>query len=198
MKRVFIIIVALFFISGFGAMLYAEDKIPGDILVRGSLGFDPVGGGFGFGVGAGYRFDVGVAYNEVLADFFYSSSKETSTEGNWEYDYQDWLYIFGVRWDWLFLYTPYENGFYALAGVGFWFGKFEWEETSIYIPDGSDGPPSGGEGSSGGSIFNVGAAWVFAKRWEVRLELPIMISFGSYYRSTGVAIPITASIMYAF
>jgi hypothetical protein len=39
---------------------------------------------------------------------------------------------YGVRWDWLFFYTPREKGFYALAGVGFWFGKFEWEETSIW------------------------------------------------------------------
>jgi hypothetical protein len=197
-KRILLILIAVLLLTGSWSVLFAEDKIPGDILVRGSLGFDPIGGGFGFGVGGGYRFSVGSAYNEVLADFFYSSSKEKSTEGNWKYDYQDWLYIFGVRWDWLFLYTPYENGFYALAGVGFWFGKFEWEETSIYIPDGSAGSPEGGVGSSGGSIFNVGVAWVFAKRWEARLELPILISFGSYYRSTGVAIPITGSIMYAF
>ncbi|MCK4924207.1 MAG: hypothetical protein KAS61_04485 [Spirochaetes bacterium] len=198
MKRILLILIAVLLLAGSWSVLFAEDKIPGDILVRGSVGFDPIGGGFGFGGGAGYRFSVGSAYNEVLADFFYSTSKETSTEGNWEYDYQDWLYIFGVRWDWLFLYTPYENGFYALAGVGFWFGGFEWKETSTWIPDGSAGPTGGEEGSSGGSIFNVGAAWVFAKRWEVRLELPILISFGSYYRSTGVAIPITASIMYAF
>ena len=198
MKRMLFIIVVLFFITGSGALLFAEDKIPGDILVRAGLGFDPIGGGLGFGVGAGYRFQVGTGYSEVLADFFFSSSKETYTEGNWKYDYKDWLTIFGVRWDWLFLYTPYENGFYALAGVGFWFGRFEWEEKSTYIPDGSTGTPSGNEGSGGGSIFNVGAAWVFAQRWEVRLELPILISFGTYYRSAGVAIPITASIMYAF
>ncbi|GEM_PF-2370626 len=198
MKRILLILIVVLFISGSGVLLNAEDKVPGDILVRGSVGFDPIGGGFGFGFGAGYRFQVGNGYSEVIADFFHSSSKETSVEGNWQYDYQDWLNIFGVRWDYLFLYTPYENGFYALAGVGFWFGKFEWEEKSTYIPDGSAGPTGGAEGSSGGSIFNVGVAWVFAKRWEARLELPILISFGSYYKSTGVAIPITASIMYAF
>ena len=198
MKRILLISMVVLFFSGSGALLFAEDKIPGDILVRASIGFDPIGGGVGFGFGGGYRFQVGTAYNEVLADFFFSSNKDSSTEGNWHYDYQDWLYIFGVRWDWLFLYEPRENGFYALAGLGFWFGKFEWEETSTYIPDGSAGPPSGSEGGAGGSIFNVGIGWVFAKRWEARLELPILISFGSYYRSTGVAIPLTASIMYAF
>jgi len=197
-RRLIIMCIVIFIGMGASQLLFGEDKIPGDILVRGSIGFDPIGGGFGFGAGAGYRFPVGNAYNEVIADFFYSTSKETTTEGNWRYDYQDWLYIFSVRWDWLFLYTPRENGFYALAGVGFWFGGFEWEEKSTYIPDGSAGPTGGAEGSSGGSIFNVGVGWVFAKRWEARLELPILISFSSYYKSTGVAIPITASIMYAF
>ena len=198
MKRTILIIMAVLFVLGSGTLLCAEDKIPGDILVRGSLGFDPIGGGFGIGAGAGYRFNMPLGYTEVLADFFYSSSKEESTSGDWAYDYQDWLYIFGVRADYLFLYTPYENGFYALAGVGFWVGKFEWEETSIYIPDGSSGSTGGSEGTSGGIIFNVGAAWVFLQRWEARLELPILVSFGSYYKAASVAIPITASVMYAF
>ena len=96
-RRLIIMSIVIFIGMGASQLLFSEDKIPGDILVRGSIGFDPIGGGFGFGVGAGYRFPVGSAYNEVLADFFYSSSKETTTEGNWQYDYQDWLYIFGVR-----------------------------------------------------------------------------------------------------
>jgi hypothetical protein len=196
MKRKLFVIMAVLFILGSVTLLCAEDKIPGDILVRASLGFDPIGGGFGIGAGAGYRFKTPLGYSEVLADFFYSSSREKSTSGDWEYDYQDWLYIFGVRADYLFLYTPYENGFYALAGVGFWVGKFEWEEKRTY--QGSPEPTEGNEGTSGGTIFNVGAAWVFLQRWEARLELPILVSFGSYYKAASVAIPITASIMYAF
>ncbi len=43
---------------------------------------------------AGHRF---IAENPGKTPY-YITSKETSTEGNWEYNYQDWLYIFGVSW----------------------------------------------------------------------------------------------------
>ena len=56
-----------------------------------------------------------------------------------------------------------------------------------------------GKGSvASGTILTLGLGYAFSPRLEARLEVPVMVFFGSYGSAAAVAIPITAGILYRF
>jgi hypothetical protein len=161
-------------------------------LARIGVGLDVFDLGLAAGVGGGYRFAGPAGNMEVLADVYYSPYWETYTEGN-TFDYSSSLIILGVRADWLFNYAADKKGLYQLAGAGFFAGSFSWTNYNR-----TTGYTEGNSYFASGAVLNLGLGWAFSRRIEARLEVPVLVFFGSYGRAAAVAIPITASVLFRF
>ena len=115
------------------------------------------------------------------------------TAGSNVFDYSETLIVVGVRGNWHFNYPAGGRGLYELAGVGFCVGSFSWENynrTTLYT--------EGNDYVASGTILNLGLGYAFGPRWEVRVEVPVKVFFGSYGTASAVAIPITASVLFRF
>lgn len=162
-------------------------------LARVSVGLDVMDLGLAAGLGGGYRFPVAAGNMEVLADVYYSPYWETYTEGANTFDYKSHLIILGVRADWLFNYAPDKRGLYQVVGVGLFAGSFSWtnyNRTTDYT--------EGNSYFASGTVINLGLGWAFSRRFEARLEVPVLVFFGQYGQAAAVAIPITLGVLLRF
>ena len=81
-------------------------------------------------------------------------------------------------------YTPNLPGTYFVVGIGLAAVDIEWEESSAtdislgtLLPDG--GSMQTADGSVGGSVFNLGVGQTFAGGLDIRVELPVIVSFSA-------------------
>ena len=199
MKKRSLLILALFLALGLPLLAEARADLPpagSGILLRANLGYDPIGGGFGFGAGGGYRFPYGNGYVEVQADVYYGPGYSTWTEGSYSNEYTSGLLILAVRSNWLFFYKPGSSGFYALAGVGVFAGSYSWKQVQTFLYSPYNTYTYSDQYFASGTVLNLGAAFALTTRLEARAEIPILIFFGEYGRSAAIAIPITLSLGY--
>lgn len=84
--------------------------------------------------------------------------------------------IFLVRANRLYNYEPGEAGTFYFLGTGVGVIDYYWEETSPVYTSYHDEE----EGTGGGLIVTLGLGQAFTSGFELRLDLPILIVFGTY------------------
>ena len=109
------------------------------------------------------------------------------------FNYTETLLIVAARANWLFNYPASGRGLYEVVGTGFFVGSFSWENYNI-----TTDYTEGNDYVASGTILTLGLGYAFSPRLEARLEVPVMVFFGSYGSAAAVAIPITAGILYRF
>ena len=159
----------------------------GNFGIRAGIGTD-ITGGLAYGIGANYlvnnSFELGVL-------LFGGSFSESTDEGIHTYDETTDIFLFALMANYLFNYDQGEDTFFYIAGIGLASVSLEYEESSA--TDTSLGPPLPGggsmfteDGSSGGTVFNVGVGKRFNKSFDVRLEIPVIVSFATYESASSV------------
>jgi hypothetical protein len=163
------------FFSSFGQ----SDQI-GTFGIRAGAGTDI---SFGIAYGAGFNYRL-VENTEMGLAFFGGSFSETSDNGFNEYEETTDVFAMAAQANWLFNHDSEQTKPFFIAGTGLAFISYSWEETSE--TDTSLGPPLPGggsfqteEGSTGGLLFNLGLGMTFSSPFDMRLEVPIMIPFGT-------------------
>lgn len=154
--------------------------------LRGGLGLDVMDLGVAVGAGAGYRFLRGPDTMEVTADIFYSSYGETYTEGFNTFDYSQSFTIVAVRANWFLSYAPGRKVLSPFLGAGFFVGNLSWENYNRTLDY-----TEGNSYTASGTILNLGLAYPFLPKAEARLEVPILIFFGSDQTASAISIPLT-------
>ncbi len=151
--------------------------------VRVGIGTD-LSGGIAYGFGLNYLIPAATNYAELGVVFFGGTFKETTEEGIHVYEETTDVVIIAMSANLLINYAPRSGNAYFIAGVGLGSISAEWEETSS--TDGSLGTPLPGggskdsdDGSGGGFLFNLGVGKTFSSPLDLRLEIPIMISFAA-------------------
>lgn len=183
---------SLLLLAAFPPALGAEGGAAG-ILLRAGVGLDVIDIGLAAGIGGGYRFQIPWGTMEATLDVYYSPYWEHYTAGINEFDYSETLVIVAARANWLFKYAPDSKGLYFLAGTGFFAGSFSWENYNI-----TTDYTEGNSYFASGAVLNMGLGYAFARHWEARLEVPVLLFFGNYEGVIAVAIPITLGFLYRF
>lgn len=191
--------VILIMVSHCVSLLYSH---PGTFAVRGGVGTD-LNLGFGVGVGAAYIWNAagsGPSY-EFGADFYYHHSTDSYTDqrGNVTVTGEDktTLTVFGVRANALFNYNPSRKSVYFIAGVGFVVANLQWEETES-APNWNAPYHDEVDGTSAGTIINIGIGVPLTTKLDVRLETPMLIFFSAAGNSATFAPTATIGLTYRF
>jgi len=180
------------------AQAQADPKIG----LRAGVGTD-INLGLAYGVGANYLLSFPQNSLELGVILFGGSFDETSDEGMHTYDETTDLFVFGLLANYLIGYTPNQPGTFFIAGIGLASISMEWEERSK--TDESLGTPlSGGgsmqsvDGSAGGTVFNLGFGRSFTNGFDVRAELPVIVSFSAPGEASAVipSLIVTAGIRF--
>ena len=100
-------------------------------------------------------------------------------------------------------YTPGKSGLFFITGIGLASISVEWEERSD--TDVSLGPllPGGGsmqseDGTAGGTVLNLGIGRSFSNGWDIRAELPVIVTFAPPGESSAVIPTMIATLGYRF
>jgi hypothetical protein len=167
--------------------------------------------GLGLRVGAGTDITGGIAYGlgiNYLTEFdsqpvelgivLYSGNFEEETEEFHTYKETTDVFVFGALANFLFRYNPQKPGVYYVAGIGIGAISVDWEEksatdTSLGTPLANGGSKQSADGSAAGSILNFGIGTTFSGGFDLRLEIPIIISFDSPGESSSVVPTLTLS-----
>jgi len=151
--------------------------------IRAGVGTD-INLGLAYGAGANFLLSLPQNSLELGVVFFGGSYDETSDNGYNTYDETTDVFVFGMLANYLISYTPELPGTFYVVGFGLASVSIDWEERSA--TDVSLGTPLPGGGSmqsedasGGGSVFNLGIGRTFAKGFDVRLEMPVILSFSS-------------------
>lgn len=169
---------------------------------RACIGTDITFGGVAFGVGVNHLILDDV---EVGLSFYYGSFEETTEESVHTYEETTEITAFLALLNYLYGYEHGEASAFFVGGVGLGYIGVYWEESSD--TDSSLGTPlSGGgskqdfEGAVGGLLFNLGGGYAFAGGLDLRLEIPIMITFGDTGGASGVLplFSLTAGYRFSF
>lgn len=191
--------VILIMMSHCVSLLYSH---PGTFAVRGGVGTD-LNLGFGVGGGAAYVWNSaggGPSY-EFGADFYYHHSTEgyTDQRGNVTVTGEDrtTLTVFSVRANALFNYSPSRKKVYFIAGVGFVVANLWWEETEN-APNWNAPYHDEVEGTSAGTVINIGVGVPLTTKLDVRLETPMLFFFSAAGKSATFAPTVTLGLTYRF
>ncbi|MGD8394840.1 MAG: hypothetical protein PVF43_05125 [Candidatus Eiseniibacteriota bacterium] len=161
-------------------------------LIRGGLGVDPISGGMAFSGGGGYRAPLsGAIWYEGTADLFYHSGSEDWTEDGYTGTTNTEMTIVAARFNMLFNYNDASRSMYPIVGFGLFAGGGEWSETEQSLSYSDITYSDGGEGRGFGNIFNFGLGFKTGERCDLRVEAPVMVSWGAVANS--VSIPFTVS-----
>lgn len=175
---------------------------PSRIGIRGGVGTD-VNLGLAYGAGVNYLIDKQANALEVGVLLFGGSFDEESTEGMHTYEETTDIFVFGMMANYLIDYSRDDPGLYYIAGIGLGSINVEWEERSK--TDVSLGPllPGGGsmqsaDGSSGGTVFNLGIGKLFNRSFDVRAEIPVIVTFASVGGASSVVPTLILTAGYRF
>jgi hypothetical protein len=170
--------------------------------IRGGLGTDI---NLGIAYGAGVNFIIGLPQNslELGVVAFGGSFKEDSEEGRFTYHEKTDIFVFGMLANYLIGYTPGEPGLFFVTGIGLAVVNMSWEESSP--TDVSLGPllPGGGsmqskDGTASGTVFNLGIGGSFAGGFDIRLEIPVILTFAPPGGAASVIPSLMATVGYRF
>jgi hypothetical protein len=157
----------------------AEDLAAG-LGFRGGAGTDITFGGLAFGGGISKLFLSNIEGGLV---FYYGSFTEQSSNGVNSYTDVTKIVAFGAFANYLWGYSRDRGGFYLVGGVGLAYLGINWEESSPTDTSLGTLLPGGGskttfDGSTGGTLVNLGVGYALAGGLDARFEVPIVIAFG--------------------
>ena len=177
-------------------------QTPPQIGLRGGLGTD-INLGLAYGLGVNFVRDVPPNALELGVLLFGGSFDETTDEGMHRYEETTDVFVVGLVANYLMGYTPRQPGLFFVAGVGLASVSVEWEERSA--TDTSLGPqlPGGGsmqsdDGTTGGTVFNLGIGRSFANGMDLRAELPVILTFAPPGGASSVVPTLVATLGYRF
>jgi outer membrane protein W len=147
--------------------------------VRGGIGADITFDGVAFGAGVNKLF---MDQLEVGLVFYYGSFQQTSNNGVNTYVDTTKITALAAFLNYLYGYNRNQGGFYFLAGAGLAYLGVNWEESSKTDPTLGTPLPGGGSkqtfaGSVGGALVSLGAGYAIAGGLDLRLEVPLIITF---------------------
>ena len=155
--------------------------------IRGGIGTD-ITGGLAYGIGLNYLVNNTAELGILL---FGGEFSESTEEGIHTYDETTKVFLFALMANFLFNYAEADDSFFFIAGLGLASVTIEYEESSA--TDTSLGPalPNGGsilteEGSGGGTVFNLGVGKKFSDTFDVRFEIPVIVSFATFESASSV------------
>jgi hypothetical protein len=167
----------------------------GHALIRGGLGIDPLSGGMAFSGGGGYRGPLaGAVWYEGAADVFYHSGSEDWTEDGYTGTTNTEMTVVAARFNVLFNYDDPSRSMYPIVGFGFFVGGGEWSENEQSLTYYDITYTDGGEGKGFGNIFNFGLGFKAGERADIRVEAPVMISWGAAANSVSIPLTVSAGI----
>lgn len=151
--------------------------------VRGGIGTD-INLGLAYGIGGNYLINLERNAVELGVVLFGGSFEETSDNGFNEYEETTDVFVFGMMANYLINYTPRQSGTFFVAGFGLGSVNVEWEERSTTDVSLGTPLPGGGsmqseDGSAGGTVFNLGIGQSFESGFDIRLELPVIMTFSA-------------------
>jgi hypothetical protein len=170
--------------------------------IRGGIGTD-VNLGLAYGAGANFLLDARGNAIELGILLFGGSFEETSDNGYNRYDETTDILVFGVMANYLINYTPGESGLFFVAGMGLGSISVSWEERSATDTSLGTRLPGGGsmqsvDGSTAGTIFNLGVGGSFKNGIDIRAEIPVILAFGTTGDASSVIPTAIATIGYRF
>lgn len=148
--------------------------------------------GFRGGAGADITFSgvaAGAGVNKLFLDqfeaglvFYYGSFQTSSSNSVNTYVEKTQVIALAAQLNYLYGYNRDKGGFYLVAGVGLAYLGINWEESSPTDTSLGTLLPGGGskqtfDGSVGGTILTLGAGYAIGGGLDVRLEVPLVISF---------------------
>lgn len=184
MRNRICILVLIVLVLGFPA--FADSGL----VFSGHAGFDPIGLGWAAGAGVGYE----IANLEAGLIVMFSAGKndynDTDYKGTYSYNFS----LVGVRATYMFGGAFSTKGLFPYVGTGFFFMGYSYKDEWTPKPTGTPGVTED-DLSASGVLAILGLGYRFAQQFDVRLEVPALIFFGDYGRTT-VAVPILLSGVY--
>ena len=158
--------------------------------VRAGLGTD-ISFGVAYGGGVNYLLATPNGGLELGVVLFGGSFDESTDQGIHTYDETTDLFVFGAMANYLINYTPEQPSTFFIAGAGLASVAVDWEErsktdNSLGTPLPGGGSMQSADGSAGGSLFNLGVGRAFKGGFDVRAELPVIVSFSAPGESSAV------------
>ena len=162
-----------------------------------------VSGGLAYGVELTYTKGLGGSSFELSLGGFGGRFNETTVEAIHTYEEQTDILVIAVLANYLLLYSPQKSGAYFVAGVGVGAIFVEWEERSLTDTSLGTPLPGGGsmqseDGSSAGSIVNLGVGFRFSQTFDIRGQVPTFFIFSAPGEASSVVPTFTVSLGFRF
>jgi hypothetical protein len=170
--------------------------------IRAGIGTDKTFG-LAYGAGGNYLLTYPKSSLELGVLLFGGSFDETSDEGIHTYEETTDIFVFAAMANYLIGHTPQQPGMFFIAGIGLGSVSIEWEERSSTDVSLGTPLPGGGsmqseDGSAGGTVFNLGVGSAFAGGFDVRAELPVIVTFSAPGESSAVVPTLIVTAGYRF
>ena len=170
--------------------------------LRAGIGTD-VNLGLAYGVGGNYLLTYPNNSLELGILLFGGSFEETSDESIHTYEETTDLFVFGVMANYLIGYQTEQPATFFVAGVGLASISAEWEErsstdVSLGTPLAGGGSMQTAEGSAAGIVFNLGVGRSFKGGLDIRLEIPVILSFSAPGEASSVIPTVIGTVGYRF
>ena len=178
--------VLVLIVLGIGFPAFADSGL----VISGNAGFDVIGLGWAAGAGVGYE----VSNIEAGLVFMFSGGTNDYDESDYKGTYSYSFSLVGVRASYMFAGTFANKSFFPYVGTGFFFMGYSYKDEYTRKPSG----PSGVDEfdlSASGALAILGLGYRVAEKFDIRLEVPALIFFGEYGR-TSIAVPILLSGVY--
>jgi len=154
-------------------------------------------------LGGNFLIDLSENSAELGVVFFGGSFKESTDEGLHTYDETTDLFVFGLLANYLIGYEPGQRGTFFVVGVGFASMSVEWEERSdtdisLGTPLPGGGSMQSEDGSTGGTVVNLGIGSSFPSGMDIRAEMPVIVTFAPPGGASSVVPTLIGTIRYRF
>ncbi|OGU56048.1 MAG: hypothetical protein A2V66_14910 [Ignavibacteria bacterium RBG_13_36_8] len=197
---------SLFYLAAIVAIFLIAKTVSGQtsikIGIRGGVGTD-INLGIAYGLNGNILIDFPQNPLELGVIFFGGSFKESTDEGMHTYDEKTNVIVIGLLANYLIGYTPREPGLFFVTGLGLASINVEWEEKSTTDMSLGTPLPGGGtmqsdDGTAGGMVFNLGIGGSFSSGLDIRVELPVIVTFAPPGGASSVVPTLIATLGYRF
>jgi len=170
--------------------------------LRAGLGTD-ISGGIAYGMTLTYSRLLPVNAWEFGFSIYGGSFEEDSDNGFNDYHEETDVRVFAVMANHMWGYAKGAKTTYMMVGGGAGVFSVDWLEqspndTSLGTPFGANGSQQSEEGSSAGTLLNLGVGHRFTNQFDMRLETPVFFIFSAPGEATAVAPTITLTAGYRF
>lgn len=140
---------------------------------------------------------------ELGGQLYYHRSEWEDTEGINDYFETTTVTVLAARANLLYGYQPAVSRMFWILGTGIAAVSMSWEErsptdVSLGTPLDGGGSKQSDDGVAGALIANAGIGLTFGSGLEGRLQLPLLIFFGTPGEASSIAPTLTASLGYRF